>query len=220
MTSTNQRVSDATLGDFSEALASGQATPGGGAATAVAAVLAASLTSMVVRLSVDRPKYAQHVALHTEALTTSDRARERFMKLADDDAAAYAAYRAARAMPHDDEAQAEARVAATREAARGATVVPLAVVRACHEQIDLVERLTGRTNLYVASDLEVAALLLESGARGAAANVIVNLESIGDDGYASAVTAELAQRLQQIQAAADRTRERIAKGGTRKPEVP
>ena len=37
------------------------------------------------------------------------------------------------------------RAAATREAARGAAAVPLAVVEACHHQVDLVERLAGRT---------------------------------------------------------------------------
>ena len=68
--------------------------------------------------------------------------------------------------------------------------------------MELVDRVAGRTNLNVASDLEVAALLLDSAARAAAANVRANLPSVGDEGYASAVTAELGQRLQQIQSTA------------------
>ena len=43
-----ERVTDATLGAYAEALASAQPTPGGGSAAAVAATLAASLTAMVV----------------------------------------------------------------------------------------------------------------------------------------------------------------------------
>ena len=121
-------------------------------------------------------------------------------------------------MSHQTEAEEEARAAATRDAARGAAAVPLDVVKACNAQVDLVERLAGRTNLYVASDLEVAALLLDGAARSAASNVRVNLGSTGDAGYASAVTAELDQRLQQIQSAADRARERVAKGALRRPE--
>ena len=206
------------MGEFAEALASEQPVPGGGAAAAVSAALGASLTSMVVRLSLDRPKYAEHAALHAEALAASDAARIRFLELADADAAAYAAYRAARTMSHQTEAEEEARAAATRDAARGAAAVPLDVVKACNAQVDLVERLAGRTNLYVASDLEVAALLLDGAARSAASNVRVNLGSTGDAGYASAVTAELDQRLQQIQSAADRARERVAKGALRRPE--
>ena len=211
-------VSDMPLGEFLEALASKQPTPGGGAAAAVAATLAASLTGMVVRLSLDRPKYAAYTDLHTEALTAADAARQRFLELADADAQAYGAYRAARSLPHETESEEQTREAATRAAARQATEVPLDVVKTCHAQIELVDRLAGRTNLYVASDLEVAALLLESAARAAAANVRINLGSIGDDSYAGAVTAELDQRLQQIQSTADRARERVAKGVLRHPE--
>lgn len=218
MTAPTDPVADQNLGGFLEALASEQPVPGGGAAAAVSAALAASLTAMVVRLSLDRPKYAEFAALHDEALAASDATRRRFLQLADEDAAAYAAYRAARSMPRETDAQQEAREAATRDAARVATKVPLEVVRTCQAQVELVDRCAGRTNLYVASDLEVAALLLDSAARAAAANVRVNLPSIGDEGYASAVTAELDQRLQGVQSTADRARERVAKGVLRKPE--
>jgi len=218
MTDLDRSVAEMTLAGFAEDLASDKPAPGGGAAAAVAAALGACLTAMVVRLSLDRPKYAQHTALHEEALSLSDAARMAFLELADADAAAYRAYRAARSLPHETEAEEAARAAVTRDAARGAAQVPLDVVKACHAQVDLVERVTGRTNLYVASDLEVAALLLDSAARSAAANVRVNLGSIGDDGFANAVTAELDQRLQQIQSTADRVRERVAKGTLRRPE--
>jgi formiminotetrahydrofolate cyclodeaminase len=211
-------VTDQRLDSFLEALASEQPVPGGGAAAAVSAALAASLTSMVVRLSLDRPKYADFAGLHAEALAASDAARIRFLELADADATAYAAYRAARSMPKETEADQESREAATREAARLATIVPLDTVKACHAQVELVDRVAGRSNLYVGSDLEVAALLLDSAARSAAANVRTNLPSIGDQGYASAVTAELDQRLQQIQSTADRARERVGKRALRRPE--
>ncbi len=218
MTDLDRSVAEMTLGGFAEALASEKPTPGGGAAAAVAAALGASLTSMVVRLSLDRPKYAEHAALHAEALEQSDAARVRFLELADADAAAYGTYRTARSMPHETDAEEDTRAAATRAAARGATQVPLDVVKTCHAQVELVDRVVGRTNLYVGSDLEVAALLLDSAARCAAANVRVNLDSIGDEGFAGAVSAELDQRLQQIQSTADRARERVAKGTLRRPE--
>jgi formiminotetrahydrofolate cyclodeaminase len=218
MSALTDPVVDQRLGDFLEALASDQPTPGGGAAAAVSAALAASLTAMVLRLSLDRPKYAAFADLHAEALAASDAARSRFLELADEDATAYAGYRAARSMPRETDAEKDAREAATRDAARVAAKVPLEVVKACQAQVELVDRVAGRSNLYVASDLDVAALLLDSAARAAAANVRVNLPSIGDDGYASAVTAELDQRLQQIQSTADRARERVARGTLRKPE--
>ena len=65
---------------------------------------------------------------------------------------------------------------------------------------------------------KVAALLLDSAARSAAANVRANLPFVGDPGFVSAVIAELDQRLQLIQSTADRARERVAKGALRPPE--
>lgn len=218
MSGPQAHVNDMSVAAFGAALASAEPTPGGGAAAAVAAMLGASLTAMVVRLSVDRPRYAEHAELLAEALAASDAAREQFLVLAQQDAEAYAGYRAARRLPQETAAEREARSEAMRQAARRATDVPFRIVRACHAQIDLVERLAGRTNRGVASDLEVAALLLESAARAAASNVSANLGSIGDEAFASAVSAEMDQRLRQIQTGADRARERIAKATLRRPE--
>ena len=220
MTATLASVAETTLADFTQQLASEEPTPGGGSVAALAAAMAASLTAMVVRLSLDRPRYAQHARLHGDALTASDSARARFLELADDDAAAYLAYLEAGRMPHGSRDEELKRAAAKRDAARRATTVPLTVVQACHAQIDLVERLAGRTNASVASDLDVAALLLESAARGAASNVVVNLPAVDDVGFSDAVLAELDQRLRQIQNATARTRECVRKGGQRKPEPP
>lgn len=219
MSAPTDPVAAQTLGDFSTALGSEQPVPGGGAAAAVSAALGAGLTAMVVRLSLKRARYADFADLHAEALAASDAARLRFLQLADEDATAYSAYMRARSLPRETDAEREAREGATREAARLATKVPLEMVRACQSQLELVERCAGRTNLNVASDLEVAALLLDGAARAAAANVRVNLPSIGDAGYARAVTAELDQRLQGVQGTADRARERVSKGTLRKPEA-
>ena len=218
MSESTEHVADMTLGDFAEALASERPTPGGGGAAALAAALGAGLTSMVIRLSLDRTTYQEHAALHAEALAHSDAARLRFLVLADEDAAAYTAFLQARRLPHEDKEQELGRAAATRDAARLAAMVPLTMVQECHRQIDLVERVAGRTNANAASDLDVAALLLESAAKGAAANVAVNLAAIEDVGFADAVLAELDQRLRQIQNSTARTRERVHKRSKRRPE--
>lgn len=218
MSEPQRPTANLTLAEFTAELASARPTPGGGAAAAVAAALAASLAAMVVRLSQDRPAYASHAPLHAEALAASDVARIRFLALAEEDAAAYEAYRAARRMPRQTEVEARARLAATRQAARQAAEVPLTMVQACQAQVDLVERLAGRTNEHAASDLDVAAMLLESAARAAAANVSANLPAVEDEGFSAAVRAELAQRLQVIQTTADRAHERVARPAARRPE--
>jgi methenyltetrahydrofolate cyclohydrolase len=218
MNDSTSSVAGMTIRDFVEALASEQPTPGGGSASALTATLAASLTAMVIRLSQGRPRYAQHGDLYAEALSASEAARTRFLELADDDAAAYATYLEARRLPRGSEPEILTREVAIRAAAQEAAAVPLTVVQECHRQMDLVERLAGRSSAAVASDLDVAALLLESAARGAAANVLVNLDAIGDEAFRAATTTELDQRLRQIQAATSRTREHLGGGGQRRPE--
>ena len=210
---------DQTLAEFTDVLASVTPVPGGGSAAAVAAALAASLTGMVVRLSQGRPAYERYAPLHAEGLARADSARARFLQLADDDAAAYRAYMDARRLPrqgHEDESK---RSATVREAARGATTVPLAIVQECHGVAELNERLAGRTNVHAASDLDVSALLLDAAARGAAANAIVNLEAVDDTSFSDAVLAETDQRIRQIQKATARTREQVRKGRLRRPEA-
>jgi formiminotetrahydrofolate cyclodeaminase len=207
-----------TLEDFTADLASGRPVPGGGSAAAVAAALAASLTSMVVRLSVDRPAFEAHAALYGEALSASDAARVRFLALADEDASAYAAYRQARGLPRATAAEAASREAAISRAARRSADVPLAVADACARQVELVERLAGRSNPHASSDLDCAALLLEAAARAAVANVLVNLPSVADALYAEQARSLVDEHLARVATAATGTRDVVASGQSRGPE--
>ncbi len=213
-----RRFRDRTVEEFTTALASGDPVPGGGSAAAMAAALAASLCSMVVRLSLDRPALQVHATLHAEGLAASEAARSRFLDLADDDAAAYATYRQARRMPHARVEDSAARDAATRQAARVSAEIPLDVVVACRRQAEVAERLVGRTNRHAASDLDVAALLLEASARAAAANVLVNLPALVDDDLASDLRRRVEHDLRRVEASTSRVRDLVATGAQRPPE--
>ena len=213
------RFGDLTLSEFEERLASAEPVPGGGSAAAIAGSMAGSLLAMVSRLSTDRPKYTAYAATHGRALVVAERARERLLKLADDDAEAYAAFGAARKMPRDTAEEQEAREEATRVAARKASEVPLEVARECARVIDEVEAMAGRSNLNAASDLEVAARLAAAAARGAAANVMINLPMVGDETFRGAATVEMTKLLEGVDRLAAEVSERVATGTLRQPEA-
>jgi formiminotetrahydrofolate cyclodeaminase len=219
MSASHAPFGDLTLTAFSEALASDAPTPGGGSACAVAGVLAASLTAMVARLSADRPKYAAYAATHSRVLGAAEAARARFLDLADQDAAAYAAFGEARRLPRDTPEEAAQRDAAISAAGVAAAEVPLEVVRQCHALVHEVESLSGRSNLNASSDLEVAAQLSLAAARGAAANVLTNIPSIDDRHVTGTMLSEVEARLHEIESAVARIHGQVRSGNLRGPET-
>jgi formiminotetrahydrofolate cyclodeaminase len=206
-----------TLADFSERLASGAPVPGGGSASAVAASLGASLVAMVAALSEDRPKYAQHAALHASAGRAGRDLAALLLRLADEDSEAYAGFGAAMKLPRETDDEKAVRQAAIRAAARAAAEVPLRCVEACLGVVVLSEALAGRSNVNASSDLNVASLLAEAGARGAAANVLVNLPAVGDDAWSAATHVRVRSLLDEVTALAEATRTAVASGEPREP---
>ena len=208
---------DMTVGEFVDALASADPVPGGGSASAVAASLGAGLVAMVAGLSQGRMRWAEHAALHAETAETGRRLAARLLELADEDAAAYAEFAAALKLPKETEAEGEARRAAMRAAARRASDVPMETLEACLAVVSAAESLAGRCNRNAASDIGVAALLGEAAAHGAAANVFVNLPSVGDDDYANEMTNRAKRIIDDIEGLAANAHETIGGGHDREP---
>ncbi len=208
---------DLTVRSFVERLASSSPVPGGGSASAIAASLGAGLVAMVASLSEGRPRYAEHAELHASAVLRGRELAARLLAIADEDSAAYGAFSAAAKLPRETLDEQAARTRAMRDGARVAADVPLRCLEACLEIVTIAEALAGRSNVNAASDLDVAALLSEAAARGAAANVRINLPSVADDAYAATAGSRVDALLDDIVRVAAQVHETVASGAARPP---
>ena len=208
-----------TLDGFIELLGSAAPSPGGGAASAVAASCGAALVAMVASLSTDRPKYAAHAASHARHGAAGRELAGRLLALADEDADAYSAFAGALKLPRENDVEKAARTAAIRASARVAAEVPLRTVEACRAVVAASEGLAGRSNLNAASDLAVASRLAEAAAHGAAENVFVNLPSLGDEALADELRGRVGALLAEIEDLAEATRAHVERADLRDAEA-
>jgi len=189
---------------FLDAVAEPTATPGGGSVSAFAAALAATLGQMVAGLSRKKKSQAPHVDSLSEQLDALRRASEALSAAIDEDAASYDQVMAAFKLPQGDAAEIAARDAQIQKTTIGAAEVPLGVAE---RAVALLERLRQLETIAAASmksDLQVARLMAEAGARGAIANVEINLDGIKDNAYVAAkrqAIASLQQKLGQAHTA-------------------
>jgi formiminotetrahydrofolate cyclodeaminase len=218
VTDTPTPFRDQTIAKFVERLASSAPVPGGGSASAITGALGAALVRMVVALSLDKPKYSAYDRTLRQADKIAARSLDRLLALADEDAAAYASLSAAFKLPKATKKEEAARRAAIHAAARQAALAPLQVLHECFDVLVEAEAIAGRSNLNARSDAATAASLAEAGARGAAANVLINLSSTGDDAFAEETTADVVDLLEQADDVATRARFAVAQSDLREPE--
>ena len=177
----DDRLTDLSVRDLVERLATNDPIPGGGSASALAGAMGAALVQMVVALTVGRPSAAEHGAALMEIAESAVAAQSDLLRLAELDAAAYAAVVTARRLPRDTERERQARDVQVAAATREATMAPLETARSAAGVLGLAERLAPIGNRHAISDVGVGALLAAAAMRGAALNVRINLPHLPAD---------------------------------------
>ena len=172
---------------FLNAVAEPTATPGGGSVSALAGALAASLAQMVAGLSRKKKSQAAYADQLDRAITDMHSAATELADAIDRDAESYNAVLAAFKLPKDSPEDASRREEAIQQATRGAAEVPMAVARKSLELFERLGQLEAISSASMISDLRVARLMAAAGARGALANVAINLDSITDASFVAAM---------------------------------
>jgi glutamate formiminotransferase/formiminotetrahydrofolate cyclodeaminase len=182
-----QRLVDLTLRAFSDQLASDAPVPGGGSAAAYAAAVGAALAAMVARIAA---KKSADESLK-DHITELENLRSDFLRLVDDDSAAYARVAEAMKLPRATDEEKKQRTERVQAALLAASRVPLEVAKTCRRLLDACERGLEKAPDAAVSDIGVGALMAEAGLRGAAMNVMINLASLKDRGQVKALSEDL-----------------------------
>ncbi len=171
---------DCSLKEFIERLGSGDPTPGGGGASAMAGALGIALGSMVAHLTVGRKKYAD---VWDEMQSVIDEAKvlqAELLELINKDAEMFEPLSKAYSLPKTTPEEIETREAVMKTVLIDACLVPLEIMRKCCRCLELIETVSVKGSVAAISDAGDAAAFCKASLQGAALNVFINTKLMKD----------------------------------------
>ncbi|MDD5219649.1 MAG: cyclodeaminase/cyclohydrolase family protein [Candidatus Bipolaricaulis sp.] len=169
---TDRSWTEDTLTTYLDRLASGEPTPGGGSAACVAGALGAGLGSMVVAVAQKKGGGGDWAGFDLAFRTLG----ESFLRLAEDDEAAFAVVMDALRLPKGDPSRPERLEQALEEAA----TVPLQAAEQAVQVLRHLEDLLPYASVSIISDVGAAAHLALAALRSSLLNVDVNRRGLTD----------------------------------------
>jgi methenyltetrahydrofolate cyclohydrolase len=198
-------ITENTLEEFLNALASKAPTPGGGSAAAVIGAMGAGLISMVCNVTLGKKGMEELAAEMRAVCDQSEALRVRLTGMIAEDIAAFDALMSAYRLPKASDAEKAARSAAIQKGLVGATNAPLECARACAEVIKLSRQAAQHGYSGVISDAGVGVLAAQTALRSAALNVEINAPLLEDRAFA----ARAKEEVDSLQAAGARESETV-----------
>jgi glutamate formiminotransferase/formiminotetrahydrofolate cyclodeaminase len=183
------RLASLSLREFVDELSSDSPAPGGGSVSALAASMAAGLAAMVAVLSHTKKGFeSKHDALDRIAVR-GQQLKDQLLAAVDADTDAFDTLLEAMRMPKGTDDEKALRETALADATVGAAEVPLRVLEACPEMIELCREIASIGLQASLSDAGVGAQMGRAAAAGAYQNVCINLGGLSDATRRSALLA-------------------------------
>jgi len=173
-------VWESTIEEFDRQITRGDSITGAVAVAAISGTLAVSVLRMVLEITARKQESASHRQQIRELLEAASAESEHLRQAADEDRAAYAAYRSASRLPKATEQERVCRNAAMQSALREATETPLRAARAAVGAIELCAQAATLARGDVAADIGGAAAILSGAVRAILNSVDANLRHLED----------------------------------------
>ena len=193
------KFEDMKINAFTEVLASKEAVPGGGGASALVGAVGMALGNMVGSLTVGKKKYADVEAEIKELMEQGETLRNELLSMMDKDAEAFAPLAKAYGIPKDDPSRDEI----MEKALLTACEAPMDIMRAVCKALDIMEGFAAKGSALAISDAGVGAVCCKAALQGASLNVFINTKSMKNRECALEMEKEAEAMLKKYCALAD-----------------
>jgi formiminotetrahydrofolate cyclodeaminase len=181
-----ESLSTQPMTELLEDVATGNLAPGGISMAALSGAIAASLVSLVGRLTAGKPGYEPLTEEMERTLERAQVLKEQLLGAMDQELEAFNQVMGSAALPRGSEEEAAIRRDCMRIAVRGYTQVPLAIGQVAVELLKLTESVVRYGNREVIADGGVAFLAALTAVKGAALHVLLNARGSEEDWALSA----------------------------------
>lgn len=146
----SKKIVQSTLKDFLDDLGAKKSAPGGGSAAALSGALGIGLVQMVANFSLSDDKQISQILLKAGKI------KKDFIELIDEDAKSVSIF-------FDKNGSSLKR----KKAKQMMRKIPVAICKKCEQGLKLIPYLMKKGNKNLLSDLKIARILLQAGAKGA-----------------------------------------------------
>lgn len=184
------RLVSMSLREFADELSTESPAPGGGSVSALVGALGAALAAMVANLTHPKKGYEERIERLEQIAIRGQQLKDQLLAAVDEDTAAFDQLLDAMRLPKGTGEEIATRDAAMLDATVRAIEVPLGVLEACPEIIELCREIAKIGLKASLSDAGVGAQVARAAAAGAYQNVCINLASVTDRDQARQLLAE------------------------------
>ncbi|MCK5129723.1 MAG: cyclodeaminase/cyclohydrolase family protein [Clostridiales bacterium] len=176
-----------SLTGFAEVTASKEPVPGGGSLAALCGGLSAALVEMVSNLTIDNKKYEQKQDMMLEIKGKAYALRAPLLDYIEKDSEAFMLVMDAFKMPKSTDEEKKERSKTIQKCMKHAATVPMEVAQKAYQVIELSELVVKHGNKNAVTDGMVSAMLARTAVLSALLNVKINLGSIRNTDFVSAM---------------------------------
>ena len=195
MPKTNGELANRITYDLIDEVSRDSPAPGGGSVAAMSGSLGVALGVMVANLLVSKAGFEEYGEELGRIAEEGQEIKEFLVTAIDEDTNAFDKVIKAMRMPKDSDSEKKLRDEKMQEGYKAATEIPLVIVEYCNKALNICDDISKLMDESMASDVGTGAHMSIAGARSAAYNVRINLNSIEDQKYIDNTKAKLSKLL-------------------------